>query len=117
LRSELDGYPQAHPGWGAGTGPQQSLRTNLEAEEPDSEIANDIRARLQELAAVRPKKQQALEAADREIAQVSDPESAQALVDALPLLGVDWELVSDDDFRGLLAALNFEASYEPRSAS
>jgi hypothetical protein len=34
-------------------------------------------------------------------------------VAALPLLDVDWELVSDHDFRGLLAALNFEASYEP----
>ena len=32
---------------------------------------------------------------------------------ALPLLDVDWELVSDQDFRDLLAALNFEASYEP----
>jgi hypothetical protein len=29
-------------------------------------------------------------------------------------LDVDWEFVSDDDFRDLLAALKFEASYEPR---
>lgn len=35
-------------------------------------------------------------------------------MDGLPLLDVDWELVSDQDFRNLLAALNFEASYEPR---
>jgi hypothetical protein len=34
-------------------------------------------------------------------------------VAALPLLEVDWELVSDNEFRDLLAALNFEASYEP----
>jgi hypothetical protein len=26
---------------------------------------------------------------------------------------VDWELVSDQEFRDLLAALNFEASYDP----
>ena len=32
----------------------------------------------------------------------------------LPLLDVNWELVSDNDFRELLAALNFEASYDPR---
>jgi hypothetical protein len=39
--------------------------------------------------------------------------SVPVLIGALPLLEVDWELVSDQDFRGLLAALNFEASYEP----
>ena len=33
---------------------------------------------------------------------------------ALPLLDIDWELVSDHEFRELLAALNFEATYEPR---
>jgi hypothetical protein len=32
----------------------------------------------------------------------------------LPLLDVDWELVSNNDFRELLAALNFQASYDPR---
>ncbi len=32
---------------------------------------------------------------------------------ALPLRGVDWELLSDQDFRALLTALNFEASYDP----
>ena len=26
---------------------------------------------------------------------------------------MDWELVSDQDFRKLLAVLNFEASYDP----
>ena len=87
--------------------------TNLEAQEPDSEIAEDIRARLEELAALRAKKQKALETAVKEVAQVPDPESAEALVAALPLLDVDWELVSDDEFRALLAALNFEASYDP----
>ena len=45
--------------------------------------------------------------------EVPDPQSAEALVDALPPLHVDWELVSDQDFRALLAALNFEASYNP----
>ena len=27
---------------------------------------------------------------------------------------MDWELVSDEDFRDLLAVLNFEASYDPK---
>jgi hypothetical protein len=43
-----------------------------------------------------------------------DAESAEVRVAALPLLKVDWELVSDQAFRDLLAALNFEASYDPR---
>ena len=42
-----------------------------------------------------------------------DPESAEEWIDALPLLDVDWELLSDEDFRALLAARNFEASYDP----
>jgi hypothetical protein len=45
--------------------------------------------------------------------QVPDLELAEALVAALPLLDVDGELVSDQDFRDLLTALNFEASYDP----
>jgi hypothetical protein len=103
LRSELDGIRKRI----------RRLVTNLEAQEPDSEIADDIRSRLEELAALRAKKQQALETAEKEMAQVPDPESAEALVAALPLLDVDWELVSDMDFRDLLATLNFEARYDP----
>src|SRR5918994_5760215 len=102
LRSDLEGIRKRI----------RRLVTNLEAQEPDSEIADDIRSRLEELGTLRAKKQRALEAAEKETAQVPDPESAQALVDALPLLDVDWELVSDQDFRDLLAALNFEASYD-----
>jgi hypothetical protein len=37
---------------------------------------------------------------------------AEAFVAALPLLDVDWDLVSDEEFRALLAALNLEASYD-----
>jgi hypothetical protein len=37
-------------------------------------------------------------------------------VAALPLLDVDWELVSEQEFRELLAALSFETSYEPTKA-
>jgi DNA invertase Pin-like site-specific DNA recombinase len=102
LRSELDGVKKRI----------RRLVTNLEAQEPDSEIAEDIRARLDELAGIRAKKLRALEAAYKEAAQVPDPKSAEALVGALPLLDVDWGLVSDQDFRDLLAALNFEASYD-----
>jgi site-specific DNA recombinase len=103
LRSVLDGIQKRI----------RRLVTNLEAQEPDSEIADDIRARLEELAGLRAKKQRALEAAEKQMAQVPDPESAEALVGALPLLDVDWDLVSDEEFRALLAALNFEATYEP----
>ena len=88
------------------------LVANLEAEGPGSEIAADIRARMDELASLRGKKQAQLEAAGKEAMQVPDPESAEALVAALPLLDVDWELVSDQDFRALLVGLNFEASYD-----
>ncbi len=57
--------------------------------------------------------ERALEAAARVAPQVPDPESAEALVNALPLLDVDWELHSRQDFRELLSALKFEASYLP----
>ena len=103
LRSDLDGIKKRI----------RRLVTNLEAQEPSSEIADDIRSRLEELGTLRAKKQRALETAEKEMAQVPDPESAEALVGALPLLDVDWELLSDHDFRALLAALNFEATYEP----
>ncbi|MQB02324.1 MAG: hypothetical protein GEU78_19205, partial [Actinobacteria bacterium] len=89
------------------------LVTNLEAEEPGSEVAADIRARMDELARLRSKKQAQLEAAEKEATQVPDPASAEALMSALPLLDVDWELVSDQEFRDLLTSLNFEASYDP----
>ena len=103
LASELDGIKKRI----------RRLVTNLEAQEPDSEIADDIRGRLEELAGLRTTKQRALEAAENEMAQVPDAESAEALVGALPLLDVDWELVRNQEFRELLAALNFEASYDP----
>ncbi len=89
------------------------LVTNLEAEEPGSEIAADIRARMDELARLRSKKQAQLEAAEKEATLVRAPESAEALVAALPLLDVDWELLSDQEFRDLLTALSFVASYNP----
>jgi site-specific DNA recombinase len=104
LQSELDGIQKRI----------RRLVTTLEAQEPGSEIAQDIRSRLEELAALRTRKQRALDATQSETMRASDSESAAALVDALPLLDVDWEVVSDDEFRDLLAALNFEASYDPR---
>jgi ABC-type hemin transport system substrate-binding protein len=59
LRSELDSIKKRI----------RRLVTNLEAQEPDSEIAGDIRSRLEELAALRAKKQRVLEAAEQEMAQ------------------------------------------------
>lgn len=55
LGSELDGIKKRI----------RRLVTNLEAQEPDSEIADDIRARLGELGALRAKKERALEAAEK----------------------------------------------------
>jgi hypothetical protein len=54
------------------------------------------------------------EHSEKEKTQVPDEESAEALVAALPLVKVDRELVGDQEFRNLLAALNFEATYDPR---
>jgi hypothetical protein len=45
---------------------------------------------MQELAALRAAKQPALQAAERVAPQAPDPESAEALVNTLALLGVDW---------------------------
>ena len=104
LRSDLNGIRTRIRG---------RVTNHLETQEPSSEIADDIRLRLQELEALRAKKRQALETAEKEIAQVPDPESAEPWLAALPLLDVHWELVSDKEFRDLLAALNFEASYDP----
>jgi hypothetical protein len=107
LRSDLDGIRKR----------TRRLVTNLEAQEPDSEIAVDIRSRLEELGTLRAKKQRALETTEKEMAQVPDPESAEALVAALPLLDVDWELVSDEDFRALLALSTLRQVTTRRSAS
>jgi site-specific DNA recombinase len=104
LRSELDGIQKRI----------RRLVTNLEAQEADSQIADDLRGRLEELAALRAKRLRDLEALGTQRAETPDRESAEALVGALPLLDVDWGLVSDRDFRDLLAALNFEARYDPR---
>ncbi len=79
MRSELDGIKKRI----------RRLVTNLEAQEPDSEIADDIRNRLDELAAPRAMKRRALEPAEKQTAEVPDPEWAEALVAALPLLDVD----------------------------
>jgi hypothetical protein len=66
------------------------LVTNLEAQESRQRDRDDILFRLEELGAIRSKNQGALESAERELRHVPDPQSAEAL----------------------LAALNFEASYE-----
>lgn len=76
LRSDLDGIRKRI----------RRLVTNLEVEEPSSEITDDTRSRLEELGTLRAKKQQALEAAEKVMAQVPDPQSAEALIGALPLL-------------------------------
>jgi RecB family exonuclease len=72
---------------------------------------------LRSLAALRIKNQRALEAAEKAAAQVPDPESAEALVDALPLLDMDWELESDQGFRALLAASALRRDTTRRNAS
>jgi hypothetical protein len=63
LRSDLEGIRKCI----------RRLVTNLEAQEPSSEIADDIRSRLEDLGALRAKKLRALEAADKEMEQVPGP--------------------------------------------
>lgn len=90
---------------------------NLETEEPGSEVVIDIRERLGDVAKLRTKKQRQLEAVDESVAVNPDPEPAEDLISALPLLDVDWKLLSDEDFRDLLEILSFEAHYDPESKS
>jgi site-specific DNA recombinase len=91
------------------------LMASLEEEEPGSELMKDLKERLTELAKIRAKKERELEAARRLLAERPEPKAAESLVSALPLMEVDWELLSDEDFRDLLKTLNFEARYDPRS--
>jgi site-specific DNA recombinase len=86
---------------------------NLEAMEPGEELARDLRERLSELANLRAKKERELETADRALRERPDPQTAEQLLQALPLLQVDWDLLSEEDFRDLLKVLNFEARYHP----
>ena len=88
---------------------------NLETEEPGAEVAREIRQRLEELAQLKGKREQQLEAAERAAAERQNPEQAAELLDVLPLLDVDFELLGDAEFRALLEALNFEARYDPRT--
>ncbi len=89
--------------------------TNLETEEPGTDVAKEIRRRLEELTLLKAKRQQQLEAAERSAAERPNPEQAAELLDVLPLFDVDFERLEDAEFRALLDALNFEARYDPRS--
>lgn len=87
---------------------------NLEAVEAKSEVAKDLRERLSELANLRARKERELKASEQALNERPDPTAAEDLIQALPLLEIDWELLSDSDFRELLQILNFEARYDPR---
>ena len=91
------------------------LMASLEEEEPGSELLKDLKARLAELADLRAKKERELEAALEVVNQRPDPKTAESLMSALPLMVVDWERLSSEDFRDLLETINFEARYEPRT--
>ncbi len=56
---------------------------NLEIEEPGSEAAGEIRARLRELAAMKARRQRELEAAERAVTGQPDPDTATTLLDRL----------------------------------
>ncbi len=56
---------------------------NLEIEEPGSEAAGEIRARLRELAAMKARTQRELEAAERAVTGQPDPDTATTLLDRL----------------------------------
>lgn len=87
------------------------LMASLEGEDHGNELLKDLKERLTELANLRAKKERELEAAESLANQRPDARTAEALMEALPLLEVDWELLSDEDFRQLLQILNFEARY------
>ena len=86
---------------------------NLESEEPASELAREIRLRVKELISVRQKREADVAAAERRAAERPPPQTASALLEALPLMDIDWEMLEDRQFRDLLESLGFEASYEP----
>lgn len=86
---------------------------NLEAEEPTSPLAIEVRKRLSELASLKQKREEQLRAAERTVPRKSSLKNAENILNTLPLTEVDWKSVSEQDFRELLAALNFQASYDP----
>lgn len=88
---------------------------NLEAEEPGTPAANAIRHRLNELAALKARRERDLAAADQMLVGRSDPEAAAVLLEALPRLDVKVDTLAEEDFRQLLDALKFEARYDPGS--
>ena len=87
---------------------------NLEIEEPGSEAAGEIRARLRELAAMKARRQRELEAAERAGIGQPDPDTATTLLDLLPCLQVSAELLREESFRELLEALHFDARFDPQ---
>lgn len=86
---------------------------NLETEEPGTEVAKEIRRRLDELLSVRSKREGQHEAARKALAERPSLEAAAGAVDMLPLIEVDWKHLHDDQFRDLLHTLKFEARYRP----
>ena len=87
---------------------------NLETEEPGTDVAKEIRRRLEELTSLNAKRQKQLEAAELAAAERPDPEQAAELLEVLPLVDVDFERLEEAEFRAILEALNFEARYDPR---
>lgn len=90
------------------------LVANLEAEEPRSRVAREIRDRIDDLTEVESKKERELQAAEARTFERPDDDLAAGILSALPLMEVDWEILSDDDFRDLLQTLNFEGRYDPK---
>ena len=88
---------------------------NQESEEPGTELAREILRRIETPIGLRSKEQAQLDAARRWAAEHPRPATAQRLLEAFPLVDVDWQLLQDHQFRDLLGTLAFEARFDPKA--
>jgi hypothetical protein len=86
---------------------------HLEAEDPQTPIAKTLRKRLQELIDVKTKRERELTIASATAAEQTTKEGVAYLLECLPLLDVDRDMLTDEDFRMILEAFRFEARFEP----
>lgn len=75
--------------------------------------AKAIRQRVAELISIRNKREAQLQSVEPCVAEHPDPEGAESFFGVLPFPDVDWQLLQEEQFRGLPETLGFEASHEP----
>lgn len=72
---------------------------HLEAEDPQTAIAKALRKRLEELIDVKTKRERELSIASKTAAERTTKEGAAYLLECLPLLDVDHDMFTEEDFR------------------